>query len=103
MGSETEDLKNPKPTLIKLTVVFVLCFIIGAVFYHLVEGYSYIDAIYFTAMTLTTVGYGDFTPITPLGKLFTAAYAFVGVGTFLGFAAILFQVVLHRHHTHHKK
>lgn len=69
---------------------------VGAVFYHLVEGFSYIDAIYFTACTLTTVGYGDITPQTDAGKLFTAVYAFVGIGIFLGFAAALFGSVTDR-------
>jgi voltage-gated potassium channel len=69
---------------------------VGAVFYHVVEGLNYIDAIYFTACTLTTVGYGDITPQTDAGKLFTAAYTFVGIGIFLGFAAALFGSVSDR-------
>jgi voltage-gated potassium channel len=69
---------------------------VGAVFYHLVEGLSYVDAIYFTACTLTTVGYGDITPKTDAGKLFTAAYTFVGIGIFLGFAAALFGSISDR-------
>lgn len=69
---------------------------IGAVFYHVVEGLSYVDAIYFTACTLTTVGYGDITPQTDAGKLFTAAYTFVGIGIFLGFAAALFGSISNR-------
>lgn len=68
----------------------------GAIFYHLVEGLNYVDAIYFTAVTLTTVGYGDFSPQTDAGKLFTAVYTFVGIGVFLGFAAALFQAITGR-------
>ena len=30
--------------------------------------------------TLTTVGYGDVTPITPLGKIFAASITIVGIG-----------------------
>lgn len=61
--------------------------VVGTTFYHTVENLLLIDAFYLTAMTLTTVGYGDFTPLTNTGKLFTAAYSFVGIGTFLAFAA----------------
>src|SRR5687767_6858172 len=71
---------------------------IGATFYYFVEGLSVVDAVYFASMTLTTVGYGDFVPKTDLGKMFTAAYAFIGIGTFLGFAAIMSQVALSRMH-----
>ena len=76
--------------------VLFLVWLVGSVFYHLVEGLSYVDAIYFTAMTLTTVGYGDFAPQTVPGKLFTSLYAFVGIGIFLGFAASLFQAISSR-------
>ena len=80
----------------ELLLIFSLLMIVwigGAIFYHFVEGLSYVDAIYFTAITLTTVGYGDFTPQTDAGKIFTAIYAFVGIGIFLGFAAALFQAI----------
>ncbi len=74
----------------------MLVWIAGSVFYHLVEGLSYVDAIYFTAITLTTVGYGDFAPQTDAGKIFTAVYAFLGIGIFFGFAAALFQDIASR-------
>jgi voltage-gated potassium channel Kch len=83
---ETEKLQ-----ILKVFLLFVAVFITGAVFFHLVEKLSYIDAIYFAAMTLTTVGYGDIAPQTTAGKIFTAIYAFLGIGIFFGFANIIFQ------------
>lgn len=61
-----------------LSVLFILT--IGTVFYHNIENMAVLDALYFSVMTLATVGYGDFTPETPLGKLFTIFYVLVGVG-----------------------
>lgn len=75
----------------KIAILLLLVFVIGAIFYHVVEGFSYVNAIYFTAMTLSTVGYGDLTPQTDLGKLFTTVYAFVGIAIFFGAAAALFR------------
>ncbi len=80
----------------ELLLIFGLLVIVwlgGSIFYHLVEGLSVVDSIYFTAITLTTVGYGDFSPQTDAGKIFTAIYAFIGIGIFLGFAAALFQAI----------
>jgi voltage-gated potassium channel len=53
---------------------------VGTVFYHYVERWSWLDSYYFCVVTLATVGYGDFVPTTPAGKLFTTFYIFVGVG-----------------------
>ena len=41
-------------------------------------------------ITLTTIGYGDFSPQTNLGKLFTMAYIIIGVALILGFVNTLF-------------
>lgn len=39
-----------------------------------------IDAIYYTIITISTVGYGDITPITPIQKIFSITLVFGGVG-----------------------
>ncbi len=40
------------------------------------------DAMWWGVVTLTTVGYGDIYPITPLGKFLGAILAFLGIGIF---------------------
>jgi voltage-gated potassium channel len=47
------------------------------------------DAMWWGIATLTTVGYGDVTPITPLGKLFGALVTVLGLGMFALPAGIL--------------
>lgn len=63
----------------------------GAVFYHFVEHLSWLNAFYFCTITLTTVGYGDITPHTDAGKLFTIFYIIVGVGILATFANLLIK------------
>ena len=55
----------------------------GTFFYRSVEGWSWIDSLYFSVTTVSTVGIGDLAPQTDFGKLFTVAYIFVGVGVFV--------------------
>ena len=57
----------------------------GAAVYTYLEGWRYLDALYFSAITLTTIGYGDFSPQTDGGKIFTIIYIGIGVGLILSF------------------
>ncbi|MEZ4861917.1 MAG: potassium channel family protein [Caldilineaceae bacterium] len=68
------------PQFVRLLGVVVLLLASGAHIYHSLEGWSYLDALYFTVITLTTVGYGDFSPHTTLGKLFSMLYIVLGLG-----------------------
>jgi voltage-gated potassium channel len=53
--------------------------LLGTLVYHWLEGWNYQDALYFCVITLTTIGYGDFTPKTPIGKVFTIFYVINGI------------------------
>jgi voltage-gated potassium channel len=68
--------------------------IVGAIFYPLVEGWSVVDAIYFSAMSLATVGYGDVVPETEIGKLFTVVYVLAGIGILVSFFSALTALTL---------
>lgn len=63
--------------------------LLGTLFYRVVEGWGWVDALYFTVITLTTVGYGDFSPATTLGKLFTIVYLLLGLGLLASFISII--------------
>lgn len=57
--------------------------LIGVFVYRWLEGWSFIDALYFCVIKLATVGFGDLTPTTPEAKLFTIFYVINGVGILL--------------------
>jgi len=61
--------------------------IIGMAGLMVIESLSPLDAFYFLIVTIATVGYGDFHPITPLGKMLVIAIILVGVGCFVGVVA----------------
>jgi hypothetical protein len=53
--------------------------LIGTVLYHRMEGWDWLDSFYFVIITLTTIGYGDFSPTTPITKLITIFYGINGI------------------------
>jgi voltage-gated potassium channel len=55
---------------------------LGTMFFRFVEGWSWLDAYFFTVVTLSTVGYGNLVPATALGKIGTTVLIFVGLGVF---------------------
>lgn len=61
----------------------------GTLFYWYVEEWNLLDAFYFSAITLTTIGYGDFAPSTAAGKIFTVLYVFAGIGIIVAFASAI--------------
>ncbi len=76
-------LREKRYQILILATISIL--LIGSRFYNIVEGWSWIDAIYSPVITLTTVGYGDFSPQIDIGKIFTIFYVVTGVGLMFSF------------------
>ena len=57
----------------------------GTVFYRAAESWNWVDSLYFTVITLTTVGYGDLSPTTAGSKIFTVVLVLIGIGLLLTF------------------
>ena len=77
-------LHDPEFRSIALMALALLA--VGTVFYTNVEGWSPLDALYFSVITLATVGYGDLVPRTAAGKIFTMVYLLLGIGVIVVFA-----------------
>ena len=64
-----------------------LALFIGAAFFGIAEGWRAIDAIWWAWITLTTIGFGDFTPTKPYTRIMFVFYAIWGLGTMAVFLA----------------
>lgn len=83
-----------------LLAAAVVTIAVGTTVYMLLEGWSFIDALYFSVVTLATVGFGDLHPTTDAAKLFTVLYIISGLGIIAAFLSELTKyrgvVVRHR-------
>jgi Ion channel len=68
-----------------LTGAAITLLAIGTIVYHLIEDWGWVDAFYFSAIAVSTVGFGDLVPTTDGGKIFTVFYVFSGIGIITAF------------------
>ena len=68
-----------QPRFRSILVWMVLLLATGTIFYSWIKGWSLLDSLYFSIITLTTVGYGDLSPTTSVSKAFTILYIMFGM------------------------
>jgi len=59
---------------------YVGCLFVGGVAFCLTEGWRLLDAVYFSAITMKTIGFGDFVPSSMPGRIFNSIFALVAPG-----------------------
>jgi len=62
---------NPAKKLWISLGIMVIIFAFGTAGYEFIEGWSFLDSLYMTAITLTTVGFGEIRPLSDKGVVFT--------------------------------
>jgi voltage-gated potassium channel len=76
-------------SLVNALALLVLITCIGVAGYMTISGMSFMDALYMTAITLSTVGYREVAPLTPAAQLFTIGLIFTGLGVVLYGASLV--------------
>lgn len=71
-----------------VSLIFLML-LIGTVFFHYSEEWSWIDSFYFSGVTMTTLGYGDLVPTTDISKVFVVFFSIITLGLFLYSASII--------------
>lgn len=74
--------------------MIALVLIIGTAGYHYLEGWPFLESLYVATQTVTTVGYGDFPPVSPEGRAFSIVFMLLGVGTVLYGLSLMAQSVV---------
>lgn len=86
----------PSRARVRIVLLAVLAaMVVGTVAFHLIEGWSILDSLYVTAQTVTTVGFGDLTPRTTIGRAFSTVFMMLGVGVVLYALTSTMQSIVH--------
>lgn len=74
-----------------LTISAASAILSGTILFHFLEGWGWLDSLYFSVITLTTVGYGDFVPRTDAGKIASIVFIISGIGIMFGFVNAFYE------------
>ncbi|SLM27866.1 Ion transport 2 domain protein [Desulfamplus magnetovallimortis] len=78
------------------STIFSILLVSGTAGFMIFEKLSLVDALYFSIVTMATVGYGDIHPQTHIGKILSLFMIVGGVGTFLGVVASITDLFVNR-------
>ncbi|THB78817.1 MAG: potassium channel protein [Desulfobacteraceae bacterium] len=80
--------------IVKAILISLIIFSGGSFGYMFLEKWSFIDAAYMTAITLSTVGFMEVHEVSDAGRVFTIILIFSGVGYFLYIAGVIIQSIV---------
>ena len=80
--------------LLRIIVLLGLLTVVGTLWFYVVEGWSLLDAVYMTVITLSTVGFEEVRPVSNNGRVFLIFFLVVGLGVFLYAVVQLGEMVM---------
>ncbi len=75
-------------------VLLALVLTTGTLGYMIIEGWKFLEALYMTVITITTVGYGEIRPLSENGRVFSIFLIFMGIGIIAYFMGMVAQAMV---------
>lgn len=76
-------MENSREYVLKSLLLVIGVIAVGTLGYMLIEGWGFLDALYMTVITISTVGFREKRALSPIGSIFTIFLIFMGVGAVL--------------------
>jgi voltage-gated potassium channel len=97
LASTSAAFPPPLGRVLRPLLLLAVIFCSATAGYMLLEGFTFLEAVYMVVITLSTVGFGEVRQLSPAGRILTMCLVLAGVGT-VGFAiSRLFEFVLEGH------
>jgi voltage-gated potassium channel len=87
-------LRSVPANVLRAAVLLVAVMIAGTTGYIVIEGWSFLDALYMTVIVLTTIGFHEVRPLDDSGRIFTIVLAVIGVGGIFYALIAVFQFLI---------
>jgi voltage-gated potassium channel len=90
---------NPKTpiTVIKGFLILLVVLFVGSTGYMYLEGWGFLDSLYMTVITITTVGFREVREISEPGRFFTIFLIFSGMGIIAYIVGMTAQIMVDFH------
>jgi potassium channel subfamily K len=92
-GQAEEDM-NELQELFFSACALITFWLLGALIYHFMEGWSYGNSLYFNYVFLFTIGFGDYYPVTPVGQVVFIIWALMAVPIMSNFVVQTIQTLV---------
>lgn len=79
-----------------VVTIFALMTLIYTLAFQILEGKDFLTSLYWTVITMATIGYGDITPQTTTGKILAMMIAISGIAIYTAFASIIVDYITER-------
>jgi voltage-gated potassium channel len=95
------------PRVLALLSVSAVIALTNALLCMWIEGWDFVDALYFSVVSMATVGYGDLSPQSDLGKIVNIPFLVIGIGVFVltvtELAKTIFADLESQYEAHHNR
>ncbi len=85
-------MRKISPLILWFGIIFLII-LVGITGFMLIEGYRFLDALYMTVITITTIGYTEVKPLSDVGRIFDIFLIVTSFSTFTYALARLTQFI----------